>query len=58
MPKVGQGEEANREKKMYKKTLCIVARQIQCATLPRITLSGKIIIFKVFSREILPVDAV
>ena len=38
-------------------TLCLVARQIHCATMPRITLSGKIIMFEVFSSEILPVEA-
>ena len=38
-------------------TLCLVARQIHSATLPRITLGGKIIMFEVFSSEILPVEA-
>ena len=38
-------------------TLCLVARQIHYATMPRITLSGKIIMFEVFSSEILPVEA-
>ena len=38
-------------------TLYLVARQIHFATMPRITLSGKIIMFEVFSSEILPVEA-